>query len=271
MNIEKASFEEMEDLLNFASQEGWNPGLSDGSSFYNTDPNGFFIGKLDGEIVGCISAVAYNNDYGFLGFYIVIPKYRRMGYGGQLWQKAIEYLGNRAIGLDGVVAQQDNYTKSGFQIFYNNLRFSGSVKESQVQELIPISEIPFQTLVDYDTPIFGANRANFLKLWLKNTIGFAKTMGKQLTGYGCIRPCKIGNKIGPLFANDYAIAKEIFLALVKNNSEIYLDVPEINSEAMLLAQEFNLKEAFKTVRMYKGTPPKQELKKVFGVTSFELG
>jgi hypothetical protein len=32
-----------------------------------------------------------------------------------------------------------------------------------------------------------------------------------------------------------------------------------------------LKPVFQTARMYKGVPPKQDLGKIFGVTTFELG
>lgn len=273
--IKQASLKEMESILALAKIEGWNPGVSDAVPFYYTDPNGFFIGMLGDEIAGCISAIAYDNTYGFLGFYIIVPKYRGLGYGLQLWHHAISSLGNRTIGLDGVIAQQDNYKKSGFQFFYNNIRFSGVLKGQHSKELTPIRDIPFQNLVDFDTPIFGANRSHFLQLWLQtpNAFGFVKTIDNKLVGYGWIRPCGMGYKIGPLYANDYATAKEIFLALVakSNDSEIFLDVPQINTEAMNLAQEHNLKKVFETARMYKGTPPKQDLNKVFGVSTFELG
>lgn len=273
--IERATLKEMEFLLALAKAEGWNPGLSDASPFYYTDPSGFFIGKLNGEMVGCISAVAYNNSYGFLGLYIIVPKYRGMRYGLKLWQHAIAYLGNRVIGLDGVVAQQDNYRKSGFQFAYNNIRFVGKGKGRHSEELVPISEIPFQTIIDFDTPIFGADRSHFLKHWLQipNGYGFAKKIDNKLIGYGWIRQCEIGYKIGPLYAKDSATARDIFLALLdkSSNSEIFLDVPQTNNEAMNLAKEYKFKIVFETARMYKGIPPKQDLKKVFGVSTFELG
>jgi len=41
--------------------------------------------QVDGEAIGCISTVAYNDAFGFLGFYIVRPEYRSRGYGIQIW------------------------------------------------------------------------------------------------------------------------------------------------------------------------------------------
>lgn len=266
----------MDFLLELARIEGWNPGLSDASAFYHTDPKGFFIGKLDNQPVGCISAVAYNDDYGFLGFYIVVPEQRNKGYGIQLWRKAMAYLGERTVGLDGVIEQQENYKKSGFQFFYNNIRFKGKVQRQYGDnELIPIDKIPFQTIVDFDTSVFGINRAQFLQNWFRipRAKGFAKIENSKCVGYGWIRPCSTGYKIGPLFADCVATARNIFTALSGecDNADIILDIPETNIAAMQSAREYQLDIVFRTARMYKGTPPRQDLKKVFGVTTFELG
>lgn len=106
--------------LEWAAAEGWNPGVHDAKCFYSSDPNGFFIGRLNGEAIGCISAVAYDSRFGFIGLYIVRPEFRGQGLGAKLWHHAIGYLGDRNIGLDGVVAQQDNYRKSGFHLAHNN-------------------------------------------------------------------------------------------------------------------------------------------------------
>lgn len=273
--IEQATLHDMQFLLESACSEGWNPGLSDAASFYYTDPSGFFIEKLNGQPIGCISAVAYNDFYGFIGFYIVLPKFRDKGYGIKLWNHAMIRLGNRTIGLDGVVAQQDNYAKSGFKFYYNNLRFGGKPKGKQSKDLQSIDTVPFQTLLEYDTLIYGLNRVFFLQHWLTmpNSYGFAKTAGDKLLGYGIIRKCEVGYKIGPLFACSFPIANEIFLELAAKSegSDVFLDVVQTNSEALKLAKEHGLNKIFETARMYRGVPPKQLLSQVFGVTTFELG
>ena len=123
MQIRNVAAQEMQLLANWAAAEGWNPGLHDAECFFAADPQGFFIGEVAGSPVGCISAVAYGQEFGFIGFYIVRPEFRGKGYGIQLWQAAMRYLGPRNIGLDGVVAQQANYQQSGFRLAYRNIRF----------------------------------------------------------------------------------------------------------------------------------------------------
>ena len=80
---------EMDMAIDLAAAEGWNPGLHDAAAFRTADPGGFLIGLLDGEPIGCVSAVSYEGRFGFLGLYIVAPRYRGRGYGMQLWKAAM--------------------------------------------------------------------------------------------------------------------------------------------------------------------------------------
>lgn len=272
------SREELDIAIAWTAKEGWNPGLYDAECFYQTDPNGFFIGLLRNEPIACISAVAYNNHFGFLGFYIVKPKYRGKGYGINIWNKAIKYLKTQNIGLDGVTTQQENYKKSGFKLAYRNIRFQGLSKkfDSTNNNIVKLSNIPFTEVIEFDNKLFPAPRPQFLKCWIHQpeSTSFGMLLNGKLTGYGVIRKCRLGHKIGPLFANDENIAERLFIAL--NNSiapglEIFLDVPEINKDAMNLAKNHDMKYVFETARMYTKKQPELPLNRVFGVTTFELG
>ncbi|MDJ0726784.1 MAG: hypothetical protein QNJ38_16895 [Prochloraceae cyanobacterium] len=95
----------------------------------------------------------------------------------------------------------------------------------------------------------------------------------ELVGYGVLRACHRGRKIGPLFANDPQIAEELFQSLKAQvpDQPIYLDVPDANSEAVNLAKRHGMKPVFSTVRMYTQGIPTTLIKQVFGVTTLELG
>src|SRR4051794_26606488 len=112
--IRSASRHELNLMLEWADQEGWNPGLSDAECFHAADPEGFLLAFRDKEPVASISVVRYGRPFGFLGLYIVRPDLRGRGYGYRLWQAGMARLEERTVGLDGVVAQQDNYRRSGF-------------------------------------------------------------------------------------------------------------------------------------------------------------
>ncbi len=102
-------------------------------------------------------------------------------------------------------------------------------------------------------------------------------MDKKLIGYGVIRPCRNGHKIGPLFAENRQAAEALLSALLAGSGigdgsgAVFLDVPEPNQASVELAQDLGLAPVFETARMYTGRAPAIAIGKIFGVTSFELG
>lgn len=276
LTIRKIKLDEVDFFIAMAEKEGWNPGKCDGEAFYRTDPQGFFIAELSGEPVGCISAVAYDETFGFLGFYIVKPEFRRYGYGLRLFNTAMDYLGKRTIGGDGVVPMLPKYETLGFHIAYRNIRYESIGEGSSFpNNAIPLSEVPFSQLVQYDRTCFPVNREGFLREWIKmpNAFSYAIMEGDQLTGYGVIRSCQVGYKIGPLFANNAQIAETLFqtLSFKAKGVPIFLDVPEVNPAALALVSRHKMKKVFETARIYNKEQPKISLQNIYGITSFELG
>lgn len=276
--IKTMNQQEVELAVEWAAQEGWNPGLHDAECYYAADPNGFLIGYLDDEPIATISAVKYSDDFGFIGFYIVKPEYRGKGYGIQIWNAALEYLKGANVALDGVVAQQENYKKSGFKLAYSNIRYEGlgggnTPEDANIEEL---ASLPFDTIEAYDQPFFPAKRSNFLKGWINQPDSHALGIMNdgQLAGYGVIRKCREGYKIGPLLADSPELAESLFVALkskLNTSDTVYLDTPEVNQAAVSLAERHGMKVSFETARMYTGETPYIPLDRLFGVTSFEIG
>ena len=263
--------------VEWAAAEGWNPGLHDADSFFVTDPEVFFMAWLGAEPVGCISAVAYDEHFGFIGFFIVKPAYRGHRVGPELGATAIRYLGARNIGQDGVEAKIKDYEHFGFKLAYNNIRFEGvSSPANPSAALIPINQVPFEQLAAFDDTCFPVPRRTFLSAWLRQTgsTGWAKADRGILKGFGIIRPCRKGFKVGPLFALDPISAKELLQTLTGRlppGAPYYLDIPAPNTNAMALARDFGLAPVFKTARMYNQTIPPLPLDRIYGVTTFELG
>ena len=269
--------EEIAIAVDWAAAEGWNPGLSDAACFAISDPQGFFVGEIDGEPVATVSCVNYDDRFAFLGCYIVRSGFRGAGHGLRIWNAAIAHAGARVIGLDGVVAQQDNYKKSGFELAYANIRYGGIVTAppGPPADVVALDQIPFGRVEADDATVFPAPRSAFLHAWIKTSghIGRASLRDGRLAAWGVIRPCRTGHKIGPLVADDRMAAEAIVQALLASagGGEVFLDVPAINREAIALAESFGLKPVFETARMYTGPIRSLRIDRVFGVTSFELG
>ncbi len=283
LDIRKATRDEFSIAIEWAAREGWNPGLDDLAVFHAADPAGFLIGYVDGQPAASISVVRYGGAFGFLGFYIVPPEHRGQGLGLQIWNAGLAHLAGRTIGLDGVVAQQANYRKSGFELAGRNIRFTGTFSGTEPAagvEIQPLARSELADVVDYDRPFFPAKRYLFIEEWCCPTGGARTRTGVvaradgNLTGFGLIRRCRSGYKVGPLFADDQRIASAMLSALcatMEPGSTVSLDVPEDNAAGTKLAEQAGLEPSFETARMYKGEIPSLPIARTFGITTFELG
>lgn len=267
---------DLDRAIEWAAAEGWNPGLADGDAFYAADPGGFLMATVDGAPAACISVVRYGVNFGFLGFYIARPEWRGRGVGFALWQAGMARLEGRVVGLDGVVAQQDNYRKSGFAFAHRDIRHEGVVTAAAPRDprLVRIDARHLAAIQAYDRGFFAAPRDGFVADWTAKggRTAFALVDG-ALRGYGVIRACRRGHKIGPLFAETPAEADLLFRALAATvpGETVILDPPEPNAEALALAARHGLQPSFETARMYRGSAPALPLERTYGITTMELG
>lgn len=271
---------ELDLMLDWAASEGWNPGTDDAGPFLAADRNGFLMGFVGETPAACISAIPYGEDFSFLGFYICRPEFRGQGFGMEIWNACIARLGDRTIGLDGVIDQQANYAKSGFVLVHRNIRYGG-VAPADGQSHPHCVELDqtnngslTQSIIDYDWAFFAGPRETFLRTWIappRRTIVYLED--NAVRGYGTSRACQNGSKIGPLFADNSTIAEDLFLSLTAplSGQAIFLDIPEPNTAARELAERFDLAPVFETARMYRGRAPALPLDRIFGITTFELG
>jgi GNAT superfamily N-acetyltransferase len=277
VTVRRMSRDELAIAIDLAGGEGWNPGLHDAETFQVADPGGFFALELDGEVIGTVSVVRYGDDFAFGGLYVLRPKYRGRGIGYALQQEfTLPFAGLRNLGIDGVFEMQPRYESAGFRFAYRNVRFEGSGGGTAPFGMIPLEEVSFEAVAEYDRPFFPGPREAFLRAFLTqpDAIGYAATTAVgELTGYGLARPCRTGYKIGPLFADTPAAAERLFRALsaAVPGEPLFLDVPEPNADAIALAGRHGMREVFGTARMYSRAIPALPLDRIFGITTFELG
>jgi hypothetical protein len=276
--IAVGSADDVQRMAQWADAEGWNPGKTDAHAFFAADPGGFLIGRLDGEPQACISVVKYGAGFGFLGFYIARPVIRGKGYGIQVWRAGMARLTRRNVGLDGVVAQQGNYKKSGFRLAWNNIRHEGAAPEISAPAGVTLADarsIAFDKLAAYDRTFFPEARDAFLASWisLPERAAMVALRDGELAGFAVMRRSAAASRVGPLFAATPEIAGSLVSALAQKTGSVAvaIDVPDRNKAAVKLAEGMGLKPSFETARMYTGADPDVNYAGLFGVTSLELG
>ena len=261
---------------------GWNPGLRDAGSFFAADAQGFLMGGLVDVPIACVSAVRYDVSFGFLGCYLVEAAYRGYGYGLALHEAARRHLQGCLQGGDGVLENVEKYKRIGRVYAYQNARYEG-VKSIAWHSpgsgsCMNAREVAFAELEQLDRACFPAARTAFLKAWIHQPGAHALALvgepGRRLLGYGVIRPCFRGWKIGPLFSRDAASAESLFCGLVDRipaGETFFLDIAEPNLQALEMVRRHGMTQVFATARMYTGPAPHLELGWIYGVTTFELG
>jgi GNAT superfamily N-acetyltransferase len=277
------SLTEFEQLIKWAAQEGWDPGLNDATIFYNCFPEAFY-GYFDQDrLIAGGSIVNYNQDFGFMGFFIVHPDYRGIGIGQSLWFQRRDLLLNKlksgaSIGMDGVLNMQKFYTAGGFELSFRDER---RVRLGEKFDIVPaVQRINENTellnIIAYDKICFGFDRNEFIKSWLTNplAVSFYSVNEKGIiNGFAVLRKTFQGHKIGPLFADNFNVAETLYQACLNEVPEenVFLDIPTSNTEAVLLSNKYNTDYVFECARMYYGSPPAIPIEKIFGITTFELG
>ena len=281
LDLKKLNKSGLKTLMQWASNEGWNPGKHDVEVFWNTDPAGFFGFYLDDILIAGGAIISYQNEFGFMGLFIVHHDFRNKGIGKKLWylrrDRLIDRLhSNATIGMDGVLDMQSFYSKGGFKIAFRDERYEfNSIKIAYSVNVSEINNADFDNIIEYDTFYFGFQRAIFLKNWLQmpESKAIKYTENNKILGYAVIRKAETGYKIGPLFANNSVIAEELFKSCLNMdpNNPIFLDIPTTNQNAIDLVKKYHGKYIFECARMYYGAPKKIEINNIYGITTFELG
>lgn len=280
MDIRPMRRDELDRVIDWAANEGWNPGLHDAEIFWNTDPEGFVAAEQKGQFIGGGSIVSYGS-YGFMGLFIVDAPHRGKGLGTELWWERKRRMASRigaagTIGMDGVFDMQPFYEKGGFAFSCRHPRYGGTGQAgTRHPGLVELSSLPFDLVNAYDQRHFPDSRPQFLSPWIQQPDARALGMmcGDSLTGMGVVRRCRSGFKIGPLFADTSEIAEHLFVGLSDHaqGQPLFLDPPENNPQAIQLARRHAMTEVFGCARLYAGPHPTLPHHEIFGITTFELG
>lgn len=272
---------EADQLGDWATEEGWNPGIADIDVAWGYDPGAFVALRKEGALAGGASIIAYGDTAGFLGLYILRRDLRRQGLGRPFWQDILRRHRTRLrpgapIGLDGVFSMAPVYAADRFTLLYRNLRYEGVAQGEPDAGTVALDQIDWVTVLRYDAAVSGLDRPDFMRRWLAvpGGKGFAlRSKSGALTGYGFARPCRRGYKIGPLYADSAEDADRLLETLLAaiTGAPVALDVPEANQPALSLAEARGWRPSFGCARMVLGASSALPVSRIFGVTSFEFG
>ncbi|KUR72598.1 hypothetical protein AQZ52_04970 [Novosphingobium fuchskuhlense] len=278
------TYAEAVQIFALARAEGWNPGTFDLACAWTCDPEAFIALRHQETMIAGGSIFRHNADFGFMGLFIVEPRYRGLGLGRRLWHDRLARLRARltpgaVIAMDGVFEMERFYAAGGFEPAYATTRYQGIAVPAptpKVDNALQIDCAPrHEAVLALDRRTVPYDRTGLLSRWLAlpETIQGAAIREGELVGFGLARPASSGFKIGPLIARDPQVARALFADLVARvaGHQIAIDVPAPNQDGAALALSYGLSPVFGCRRMYFGHKPAEDLSSVYAAMSLEFG
>ena len=208
------------------------------------------------------------DDYnGYINLYITRKAYRGMGIGRQLYEKALQSLGDRNVVLNAAWDRQDMYKTAGFMISSFKLHIylcpmrSVNLDPAGKGPMEPltmesIKDIDIKLLYEYDEKINLSKRFEDIKQCLQRSkFGLAVVEDGVVKGWGALSKGDLGYALSPVYADTTAVAKALIYGLlekVPEDAQIEVAFPASNAGAQTIFDDLNIKSGVPdpNMRMY---------------------
>lgn len=265
-------------VFDWLPTERLNPPLNLLDWYDAFDEDALHIGVVDGEKVAACFGSRFQGELGHVGPVVVKPARRGLGYGQQIWQAVLAAMGSGPLVIHPTPEFAQHSERYGFVQDWFNLRMTGTVQARRTDEsgMSLHTEVPLGELVRYDTEASGLVRPRMLQVLYAQpgTCTLVFRQGGMLRGVGSIRPSRQGFRIGPLFADDAAIAGRLFDVLCSRagtGQMVTIDVPDANPAALEVMTSRGFAATARALRMSRGRVPPLRLDRVFGATVWVSG
>jgi predicted N-acetyltransferase YhbS len=240
--------------------------------------DGWFAAEIENKLVGTVGVVVYDT-FAYLGLMAVDPAMHRQGIARKLMQHALSWLDERGCAtvlLDASQYGAPLYASLGFvaegqaMVFQNDAPKQSTELPNNVSRL---REQDLPSLEQFDTPMFGASRANVFKAYLADfpeRAFVARDDHGDITGFIFAQ----SHRIGPWVARDIETADKLLRAArtVTYGSNVSIIVPPLNMNANHLLVRYGFRFLRAQTHMRRGkTYPVRQRELIFGQASFAIG
>lgn len=246
--------------------------------YFTLQPNRWFLATYRDQPAGVIGATNYG-PFTYLGMMTVRKELQRKGIGQALLQHMLNWAESEGIPylrLDASNAGFPLYLRFGFEVLDPALLFTSadySPSSNYPQRVHPLKFQDIQALADFDTPIFGADRASLFQALLADfpNRGFAVyDESGGMTGYLFAQT----RRIGPWAARSAGDAEALLqAALTLTYKGVPLAIaPKTNAAASTLLERYGFRHELTNRHMQRGrsTIPGRRAA-IYGQTSFAVG
>lgn len=276
--------DELDVVLRWAVDAGWNPGLHDADALWAADPDALWGVEVDGMLVGAGATVRRGSRAGGVGLLLVEPSHRSRGIGSLTFPFLVDGALSRleagaGLVLDCPESYQDFCERFGFVPVRRVARSTAVAtlgrRGPYTGQLRALAQLPFDRVVAYDAKFSGGERPDFLRAWMtpKGGLGLGAYEAGWLIGMAILRPAHDGYRIGPFYAESRDIAEDLFVALSGTvvGQKLVLDVPLEDPDIVAFASSKGFTLAAQAVHMQLGQVVEGPREQVYGESTLEYG
>jgi GNAT superfamily N-acetyltransferase len=266
--------------LRLARQAGWNQIETDWRRFLAMQPDGCFVGELDGVPVATTATFVFG-PVAWIAMVLVDIESRRKGVATTLLKHALDFLDERdvkTVRLDATAAGQPVYEKLGFVSEYPLTRYMGTVpmanccRESNPPSAIPSP--PWKEVVAFDHRMTATPREKMLARLFGESPDLTRVWHRdgQLQGYVTGSRGANATLIGPCIATPQAGPALLGDALARCAGQpVFLDVPRDNAPALELVEKSGLTAQRHFMRMCRGARIPDHVEAIWASSGPEKG
>jgi GNAT superfamily N-acetyltransferase len=217
----------LEGGLRLSRASGWNQTLEDWRLLLSLGPGLFRVAVRDGRVVASGGAARYGDALAWICMILVHPEERGRGLGRRVFDEVLarcraEQDGGRlrAIGLDATPAGRGLYERRGFAAGPALVRMllapdAAPLSESAPAGLRALRPEDLASVLARDRQVFGADREAVLRSALERApelawLGLGE--GRRVAGYSFGRTGELASHVGPVVADDAALAARLVRA-----------------------------------------------------------
>ena len=249
--------------MRLKEQAGWNQTEADWKRFLDLEPDGCFVGELEGVAAATLTTCTFG-PVAWVAMVLVDQPLRGRGLAKALLAHALDFLerrGVRSVRLDATPLGQPLYEKLGFVVEYELARYQGVLPPRGAAARPPgVGEEPLlaehmEQLCCLDRAVAGADRRKLLLRLLVENPGAVKAVqeGGAVTGFIMAREGSGALQIGPCVGS--AAAAPVLLRDAwwrYAGRPVYVDIPTGNTPAVALAEAVGLAVQRPFLRMCRG-------------------
>jgi len=268
---------DLQGALALSSEANWNQTLDDWKMMLASG-RAIGIAGPKRRLVASALILPFGQDFGWVSMVLVTQSHRKNGLATDLLARCIEMLEQDGLTpvLDATPAGEPLYRSLGFEPHFSMQRWAiddATTIGANANPLSrPLGAAEMNAVKAYDADVFGGDRGTILDALLQRSGGHAHISG-NCSGFVLGRNGRIAHQIGPLCADDSAIAVALLSQTLKQMSgPVFIDACDHQSIFVERLKALGFKKQRPFLRMAKAKPtPFGERARMFAMAGPELG